>query len=649
METVKAESWSLQKIASALKEEKIDDIRIEVPKFQRNLVWTKEQKETFIDSVKRGFPIGTLLFFKKESGTVYSLIDGLQRSTTIRHFIENPTQYFRAEDADDVAIDNLYELFEATIQKTEFSDNIRTKIQQCLLEMDLFDLNLIFNLATKLIDEYAKLEKKQYKEVMQSTIEQITPSITGFKKLYDDIAGTEIPIIIYSGSENNLPTIFERINNQGTTLGKYQIYAASWAVQNYQIEVENDEIIKHIIKKYEDFIEAGYTLQGYDKDEIEETRCLTIFEYVLGFGKYISAKYPNLFARDKSVQDINQIGFELINACLGRTITEIKTLHEKLHLIDINLFEKKIVESIDYVNNVLKPCIEFKGNSRDSITLYHGSYQIISIIASTFRERYDMDNVTIIKVNSEGVKFEEKNPSAFQQEKSSWSINKGILARRIPQHYVYDIISKNWADGNAGKLNSIVRENKYLQEISLELWESKLDDWNVGFLTRREKKNVSNPKPTEKLFLNCIYVNQFSAMDQLSQARFDIEHLATKEQMKKINKQHNWEGFPISAIGNLCYLPEYDNRKKKEKTIYQDKNYLEGLGERGKTLQEVEEKYTFTQKSDMEWIEQAYSDDDYGKFMDLYCDFVEKRFKKMKKCFYLALGIIQKAEEYVID
>ena len=638
-ESAKPVAWSLEKIANALRDHIVEgNIIIHVPTFQRNLVWKKEQKDTFIDSIKNGFPIGTLLFYKQDERN-YRLIDGLQRSSTIRDFIDNPTKYFKFDDIDDKSVEELYKLYNSDLAYNEFSDQIRSKIKNELLNYKLDFPNLIYKLSSSIITDFYK-SNDSYETILDKTIELITPSILNYKNLYESISKSEIPIIIYSGSDNNLPTIFERINNQGTLLGKYQIYAASWAIKNYQVTVDNPEIIKNIIDKYENFIDDGYSLDGYDRDTIEENKTLTIFEYVLGFGKFISNKYNYLFQPDKSVQNINQVGFELINACLGRSVEEIKTLNEDLNLIDINKLETHILDAIDFVNSTLKPFIQFKGNSREnSTTIYHSSYQIVSIITAVFREKFDSKDLFIIKKDSDGNEIKERNPNAFETVKDSWDTNKNLLLKLIPQHYFFDIMSKGWADGNIGKLNSIVRENKYLQKISKDIWEAKFNDWNAGFKDQRQKKSVPSPKPTEKLFLNYIYIKQFSALDQLSQEKFDIEHLCPKDQMKKIIKNHNWDGLPISAIGNLCYLPEYDNRTKRNKTIYQDENYINGLKDRGTSIEEIEKKYTFTQKEDMDWIDGTYSDAEYSVFLENYINFLEKRFTDMKKAFYKSLNI----------
>src|SRR5512134_3526623 len=42
----------------------IDYGRIKIPMFQRDFVWTKEQTAKLIDSIIKGFPIGTFILWK---------------------------------------------------------------------------------------------------------------------------------------------------------------------------------------------------------------------------------------------------------------------------------------------------------------------------------------------------------------------------------------------------------------------------------------------------------------------------------------------------------------------------------------------------------------------------------------------------------
>lgn len=80
--------------------------------------------------------------------------------------------------------------------------------------------------------------------------------------------------------------------------------------------------------------------------------------------------------------------------------------------------------------------------------------------------------------------------------------------------------------------------------------------------------------------------------------------------------------LPISSIGNICLLPEEYNRAKGERTIYQyqTQEFL---------TYEIENKYTFTEKEDLSWIEDFnISQEELKK---RYYDFIDKRFEKIKE------------------
>lgn len=619
MEGTKPESWSMKKIAVALEEKEIDNVKIEVPTFQRNIVWSKSQRETFIDSVKKGFPVGTLLFYKKRERDTYTLIDGLQRSSTILDFIKNPTHYFSADDISDGVLEDLYVEFKSKTKKKDFKESVSASVKMFMEQQkDLNDVMMPLNLADLLIDNYSSVDKDT--TLTRTIMQKLAPTITGFRDLYNDIAESVMPILVFTGDESYLPTVFERINNQGTQLSKYQIYAASWAVNGYHVHVVNDDIIKHIVAKYDAFTDAGYVLQDYDREEMLQTKDVNIFEYVLGFGKYISEKYYTLFVADKSAQDINQVGFELLNACFGCHDKDIKYLDKKINsLTDLTLFQACIEEAIVWVANALKPIIEFKCNRRDTIVYYHSHFQIVSMIASVFREKYDIEDLS--------------------HEKANWIQNERILKKNIPQYYVYDILTRVWTDSGQGKIYSILNDNKYLIKIDKELWETKLDDWLNTMLTYKEKTHVPNPKALDKLFLSCIYMTLFSSWDQLSADKFDIEHLAPKNLLKKLIKKHDWEGLPISCIGNLCLLPEYDNRLKKDNTIYKDTSYLKYLEGKNCPIKTIEKKYSFTVEDDLSWCYVDYKDSEYDVVRDKYTSFLKSHFGKMKIAFYKSMEI----------
>lgn len=84
--------------------------------------------------------------------------------------------------------------------------------------------------------------------------------------------------------------------------------------------------------------------------------------------------------------------------------------------------------------------------------------------------------------------------------------------------------------------------------------------------------------------------------------------------------------LPISSFGNLCLLPEYENRSKGEKTIYDDSDYLI---KSDLTIETVERLYSFTTKEDLEWIHDELLTEE--ELATTYLEFVNKRYEIMKE------------------
>ena len=60
-------------------------------RYQRKLVWSLEEKQSFIDSIARGYPVPIILLAeaKRFGASLFEIIDGMQRLNAIISFIEN--------------------------------------------------------------------------------------------------------------------------------------------------------------------------------------------------------------------------------------------------------------------------------------------------------------------------------------------------------------------------------------------------------------------------------------------------------------------------------------------------------------------------------------------------------------------------------
>ncbi|MGI8542597.1 MAG: DUF262 domain-containing protein [Aridibacter sp.] len=93
-------TWNVTDLIDSTLEAPKKKNRVIIPKYQRNLVWSEKQKREFIASLKKGFPFGSLLLYKQGADAQgflkHTLVDGLQRTTTIKSYVDQPTKFFES-------------------------------------------------------------------------------------------------------------------------------------------------------------------------------------------------------------------------------------------------------------------------------------------------------------------------------------------------------------------------------------------------------------------------------------------------------------------------------------------------------------------------------------------------------------------------
>lgn len=141
-------------------------------RYQRKLVWTIEEKTSFIDSIQQGFPIPIILLAEvgEPGNPKYEIIDGMQRLNAIMSFIE----------------------------------------QEYAINGGYFDLNTIAETKEKLD---ARL-LTQGNPILDRTV-------------CVDFAGYQVPISVYSErEEKNIDEVFRRLNANGKHLSKQELRQA---------------------------------------------------------------------------------------------------------------------------------------------------------------------------------------------------------------------------------------------------------------------------------------------------------------------------------------------------------------------------------------------------------------------------------------
>lgn len=598
-------TWTIEDLVMALSDTPTKKSKITIPKFQRTLVWKKDQKKAFVDSVKKGFPVGAILLYKSTTDTsgttIYNLIDGLQRSTSLNQYIKAPTQFFDETNLKQTLIDDLFLLIPNA--NTIFDRETLTKeITTWIINLKGFEESEGFSSFN--LSQY--LNKTLSLNLDITKIEELTAKFVPFlKEIKDDsnIYQFQIPVLIYTGHQSNLPTIFERLNSKGTQLSKYQIYAATWTPYR-DFAITNRQIIDGIKSKYDLLLEEGYEVENYDSSPKFYTTRFTTFEYLFGFGKFLCNKFEFLFNTASKIEQEDSIGFNIINICLGLHFDEMNKIPEKFLAYDTQTFENCVLNSIEFVFNSLKGHITLKMNKRTKVAIVHSELQIVSMIGKAFHSRYNAD----------------------LSEKPTWDATKIKLEKNLTYHYLYDILRDHWRGSGDSKAFNLISSDRYENPIKKTSWESVFDDWFENDLAKKEKIRASI-KDSAILFFKYLYSYSLTAYEELSSVEYDIEHLVPVDKLKEIAG----EGIPMSAFPNLCLLESSLNRKKGSLTYYQYyKNIVvkeELTEEQSKVEIKKLEKYTHTTEADLQFVETAFTQENYKQFLN-------DRFKTLKQLFF---------------
>jgi hypothetical protein len=202
--------------------DRVLDGEIRLPKFQREFVWSKQQVLDLLDSIARGYPIGSFLLWNSDTPTLASdqsiaglevpsaeagddtayLLDGCQRLSTIcgaLHWVPD-------EDADSYW--NL--VYDLEDERFKHRDNLDAPPEREV------PLRLLSDLS-ELVDHIASLPQ---------------PLRDRAKALYARFDKYEVSVVTLHGTSlSEIGRIFERVNTRGTPLATVEIVrAATWTI-----------------------------------------------------------------------------------------------------------------------------------------------------------------------------------------------------------------------------------------------------------------------------------------------------------------------------------------------------------------------------------------------------------------------------------
>ena len=544
------QAFSLAQIGEAFDGASRGSYLFQIPKFQRSLVWSQDQKADLVDSIFRGFPLGVLLAYEtgesQGSKHVIQLVDGLQRVTAIVDYLREllalmpAEQFFPQEIVQRLAQILFGSDNQENLDKTlERLHKWLRKTRQANVRNQFHSASFISGMA---LEDGAAIER------LAEISTEIDEWLYDAQKKLIRIENTPVPISLFSGDASEIPVIFERINNRGADLTKYEILASTWV--DTSTEVSNKKIRAEIENRFRVLLDKGYEISGVDGSGHVEDSELNLFDYLSGLGGLAHDAAPSLFGTAPNQGMTSPIGFVAAAVAHGLRISNMERLPGKFlrgpsGRINPEKFEVAFLESVEQVQSALEPYLSLRLNKKKTSveTPLHSQNQIISLVVAYMTQRF------------KGKDFVDQGVQAGEQ----------ILAA-APAHYLSDVVSSLWKGSGDSRLFDTVwaqdgttPSSHYQVKPQVDSVRSAIDAWNQEQMEKRQKARSSYPAAA-KAFLKFAYSDLVSVKANKA-VEFEIEHIFPVARLAAVIPAND-EGWPISAPGNLMILPGKMNRIK---------------------------------------------------------------------------------------
>lgn len=537
--------------------------KVVIPSFQRGIVWNKEHRKDFIETVKSGDPFGVVLVSQAKPNDPYILIDGLQRLSTLKAYMTNPLEFI---DENDKFIDGdkLNVLFEAKYKAKEQQlpkgDKLEKEKKSFLKKMISFMKERDTTPKTTGIWP----EMAVVLDISRNNFDVYSVFDTFYTAFLENLELPDIIIhaIVYQGPRERLPIVFENLNTTSVTLSKYEVFSSQWPT--HRIVMNDEDIIQSVWNKYSVLKDSS----SFDVDTTEDSiriGGITLFEYCFAFSEILNdEKRPFSYMFSKTKKSTDPTGFDLLTLACGLAVNRAEQLckdeilggvHDSQFLINL---KNAILESINLVNDCIK---EFVTDLKGAPIKNSSIYQMYHMIISVFNHLYEL--------NLSEKSLQKRNDA----DSLEWISNfKKYAYKWYLLHRINDYWNENRQTSDLRRLLDEQGSDIYVSNISRNTWSDALSKFNEKNKSSATSRAISNET---KLILNYLYklmiledknrANYFAKKDDSNDYEiiFDIEHIVPVDKFKK-----NKDGLPMSALGNLCYLPVKDNRSKRDKTIY---------------------------------------------------------------------------------
>lgn len=564
-----------------------DSKSLEIPKFQRELVWSKSEKLALIRTIHNGFPFGSLLVSEEttDKGTKLLLLDGQQRLSTIQDYSKKRFQYWKNLEEDKYNalkknINNLIDKEENHVDDKKLEEITKEgyDLANWTDQLDYLDINI----------------KQKLRNLVNNAIKVAND--------YIDLDDLQIPVIKYTGKKEYLPEVFKNLNSGGVTLSKYEVFNAAWYDFYLKLPENNfaNEILDNVKKYYIGLQKIGkFNISGFSEDELSRSREINLAEFARAFGRFTVERLSSLIdVKNLNSKNSNksycEIGYGLLAIILDIPNSKIMNIQDERKNIQNNLLSilKRTHSLANNINSIfskiLRKNISFSPKKNANKHQYSTGLSSTFKILSYFADLWDAD-----------------------------SSHRDKILKNIPVYYIYDSLNETWTGHGDSRLNDFypkVHFWTYTKNITKEEFQRAFDAW-IDENPRNCKQFSKEIKALITIHSNLTYMSG-SIPDGED---YQFEHIIPKEWM--VDKNNTAQPTHLSSLGNGMFLPKSVNNGKKGNTLYQWKKYDPNESK------DLIEESLYPSNDDFDKIRQYIRDKNYVKINN----FIDKRAKKVGK------------------
>ncbi len=551
-----------------------------IPKYQRGYVWDSARRGKLIDSLLRGYPIGSIIIWRNED--IKYILDGQQRTRSLLKIREYPFK------------DMSEHTFESLFQSEQFIEQNKVLLTKILSTLKTKKIEELY------VDPYNEEQEDHIKKLISKN--KTAAEISGVDqkeiirilkryvaKLYEG-NHFEIPSIdILESSEEDAIEIFDRLNSQGIELTRMEKLAARWSSTIVKIQdAELLELIKNIYR-------------NDDSEDIRDTQINTPSEIVWAI--LLNSFKHTKFFKELFVNTVN--GIEILNySHIDKLLWLFRVAIAHYKNIDLSI---ALDDSFEADINLGKELAHIANNDEEWIKntahlmaeAWNKIEQLCPILMKEHNGKY-------IFINSASTNLFVSMASQIlyrllENDNATFNDNLQLVLFK-------EIINGSYESSTNKVVRSKIIEEEYMKDIDIKDVEVKLRE--VNKLQQEEITANKGFNNIAKLVINIA----FSQYSNYKIERYDYDHVFPKNWLKKQDLSRGQ-----NSIGNCGLLDASKNREKQDSVSTE-----ELLSDKLTTFKEFMEVEDYKQMiTDIKLHKERK---DFDKFMDKRFEFILGKF-----------------------